>query len=632
MTEQKINEQYKRCIDELNAVEKKIQESNEQILDIEMKQVRSFAEQKKLQFLRSALPKLEKDKEFWKEELSKASYSNKRQKLEWQSSELEALEFEPGNPLFELDANYLAGAGLPVSNKLVLYCRPLFHEQFEFLRKTVCEDSYFGWILGPPGTGKSTTALAFASTLVRTEWIVTWIHLSRRYLPVCVRYEGNQKKSLKIPQEGDNDVKHLLECDQGNKKHIVFLDGFLANKQSHEAFMDAVASWRELDEENRRAVVICSMSSPFMDAVASWRELDEENRRAVVICSMSSRGENNDAEDALHNVKEFFVYSWELEEYIEAVQHEDFFNNVRDKLDAGFDAEETSDATASLAQGSSSAIVSIDRRRALIESKFYYAGGSCRYMFDFDTATVMEKLSTAIEKVDDIVPYIKRSIGPQSNHIVNRLICVVRSRRGLGRLSTFKYIVSEWAASLLAIINGPDLVKSLAEVARRESNPSMDGWLLEMWFFAQIRNSDLTLLESTDTQVQWAKCPVEELTSISVISNEPIWLKPVKWNQGGYDAIFIDKRAKYIRFVQVTRGKEHSLKLQYFASFLNELAKSAQSFEIDKLDIVFIVLREKIADFKVSKITGSGLLKQFGFEQGNEREKLKVLGIEDWNH
>jgi KaiC/GvpD/RAD55 family RecA-like ATPase len=43
-----------------------------------------------------------------------------------------------------------------------------------------------GWILGPPGTGKSTTALAFASTLDKKDWIVTWIHLSQSK---CVRNE-----------------------------------------------------------------------------------------------------------------------------------------------------------------------------------------------------------------------------------------------------------------------------------------------------------------------------------------------------------------------------------------------------------------------------------------------------------
>lgn len=81
---------------------------------------------------------------------------------------------------------------------LVLYCRPTFHDQFKFLRERVVDKGVLAWIVGPPGTGKSTTALAFASTIDRTKWVVTWIHLSRYKYPVCVRLEGELKKSMVV--------------------------------------------------------------------------------------------------------------------------------------------------------------------------------------------------------------------------------------------------------------------------------------------------------------------------------------------------------------------------------------------------------------------------------------------------
>lgn len=55
------------------------------------------------------------------------------------------------------DMNFLAGSGIQFNKSIILYCRPMFHRQIEFLH----EDGALGWILGPPGTGKSTTALAF---------------------------------------------------------------------------------------------------------------------------------------------------------------------------------------------------------------------------------------------------------------------------------------------------------------------------------------------------------------------------------------------------------------------------------------------------------------------------------------
>ncbi|KAI3655440.1 hypothetical protein MP638_003363, partial [Amoeboaphelidium occidentale] len=54
--------------------------------------------------------------------------------LTWNTSDIKPLNYEPQNPLFELDTNYLVGAGLPATSKLVLYCRSQFHEQFKFLQ------------------------------------------------------------------------------------------------------------------------------------------------------------------------------------------------------------------------------------------------------------------------------------------------------------------------------------------------------------------------------------------------------------------------------------------------------------------------------------------------------------------
>ncbi|DAZ93975.1 TPA: hypothetical protein N0F65_005486 [Lagenidium giganteum] len=65
----------------------------------------------------------------------------------------------------------------------MLYCRPTFHHQFEFLHDKVLRK----------GTGKSATAIAFASTVDRSEWIVTWIHVSKTMKTWrCVRLIGDE--------------------------------------------------------------------------------------------------------------------------------------------------------------------------------------------------------------------------------------------------------------------------------------------------------------------------------------------------------------------------------------------------------------------------------------------------------
>ena len=63
--------------------------------------------------------------------------SHKKQKTNWTSStKVARLTYVPSSPLFQLDSEYLADTGMP-SSKLVLYCRPAFHQQFEFLQESV---------------------------------------------------------------------------------------------------------------------------------------------------------------------------------------------------------------------------------------------------------------------------------------------------------------------------------------------------------------------------------------------------------------------------------------------------------------------------------------------------------------
>jgi hypothetical protein len=43
--------------------------------------------------------------------------------------------------------------------------------------------------------------------------------------------------------------------------------------------------------------------------------------------------------------------------------------------------------------------------------------------------------------------------------------------------------------------------------------------------------------------------------------------RPIKWNQGGYDAVglFKEGRRMVLRFIQVTRGSTHKMNMRFFA-------------------------------------------------------------------
>jgi DNA polymerase III delta prime subunit len=505
---------------------------------------------------------------------------------DWEISTLPQLTYDVNSPLFQLDSDYLAKTGLP-TQKLVLYCRPTFHEQFKFLREKVIDGNVLGWVLGPPGTGKSTTTLAFASTLERNEWVISWIHLDRNRFPVYVRLEGDSKKSREIYDANIDELYEILKEIDSSKKHIVFIDGYALNGRKH------------IDVQQ-----VCYF----------WLNKDREKRRLVVVCSMSSRYKAKPEKDMQLNVKEFFVYSWKKEEYLEAVKHPEFFVNVESVLDTDLSVE------------------TVPSPENLVLSKLYFAGASARWMFLFPTKTIVEQTNESVASVDDIITYINGTIGDMSNHVINRLLSSSFFPHDIFHRKVS--IVSRFAAVMLAIKAGPDLIRRLAEATRLDKNPSMDGWMLEMWFLASLRHGGVKLLDNNDKKVQtWPEANVETLDVTSfprLPENNGVWFKPSKWNQGGFDATYVDKSKGLVRFVQVTGADAHSFKLEYFYGFLLALSHSKDSFPITCLEIFFVVDRKKRSKFILAEPSGQGLLQPFGWQHGKEKERVQIVYVSGW--
>lgn len=111
----------------------------------------------------------------------------REQHLERQSSQLgspindsESMSFWPEKE--DMDTS----GRLP--QRLMLYCRPAFHLQIEFSREKELKEGHFGYVLGPPRTGMSITAMAFA--VDRHEWDVGWIHVP---FTMVMRVPGEQQ-------------------------------------------------------------------------------------------------------------------------------------------------------------------------------------------------------------------------------------------------------------------------------------------------------------------------------------------------------------------------------------------------------------------------------------------------------
>ena len=309
-----------------------------------------------------------------------------------------------------------------------------------FLRERVMKESRVGCMLGPPGTGKSLTALAFASMLDLKVWTVTWIHVSRRSYPFCVRIQEDSRSTRALQRHDYYDELYEILHDEvdENKNHIVILDGMTI---------------KHVEEEK-----MC----------VAWRKQNETNRRLVIVSSMSSRWKAKSQEDRANGIEKFKINSWTESEYLEAIEDDSFFKNICCNLDSSCVPDLGS--------------VQRDSKRELVLSKFYYAGGSARFMFEFTTDNVIEDLDDSIAEVPNALKLATGEVGLRSNGVINRLFSSYVGTNGKEKVIP----VSRYAASELAIIGGPTLIKNIASILHQDWNPAIDGWALEMLFFANL--------------------------------------------------------------------------------------------------------------------------------------------------
>ncbi|KAG3184463.1 hypothetical protein PC128_g13706 [Phytophthora cactorum] len=444
--------------------------------------------------------------------------------------------------------------------------------QFEFLREKVLKEGHLGWVLGPSGTGKSTTAMAFALTVDRDEWVVTWIHVDNNLSWRYVRLIGDERKTRIIDI---TELEEVLQFDDDSKHHLVLVDGWTAA------------------ESFTKLTITCAEWFLQKDVVMQ--------RRLAFICSVAARGKVREDMEIVTRAMECQVWSWTLDEYLDATSDDTFFNDMLPYLD-----DSASD------------------RSAMVETKYFYAGGSCRYMFYYNTTDVVEKLSSAVDSLNDAATTATN--GPRSLSSINRLFAMFKRPFGAGAVAP---VISRYAATTIAVKSGPDAIKKFMSTLRDNSNPALNGWMLEIFFFSSIRNGGLEIVDAAGNQIdKWDQSPVVVSDRIPVLSHDyPVWIKPENWKQGGYDAIMVCKQNRLVRMVQVTSAHTHTFRIEYFYLWLEMLSKSDESFEIGTLEIIFVVEIEKLNGFKISTVTGQGQLKPFGWDKGTEAGRVQRVGV-----
>jgi hypothetical protein len=285
-----------------------------------------------------------------------------------------------------------------------------------------------------------------------------------------------------------------------------------------------------------------------------------------------------------------------MKEYSLAVEDATFLASVRSNLDAS----ELPNPTP----------------QELLESKFYFGGYSCRYMFGLGTKAVAMQIQEALDQILDVSSYAQGSIGLSSPWVVNRLF---------GKFSgSGSVLISRFAISLIYAMKGPEAIHNLKTLLGGDITLSVDGGLFETWFFACLRSGKrMTFLDEHNAETfSWDPAPVEVENLNAIPRDHAVWWKPLKRDQGGYDAIFVDKAKKLVRLVQVTEAVKHSFDIRFFALFMERLA---EEMETTTLEIYFISPVGQV--IQISPVSGEGLLAAFdGWKNKGQEVSLVKRG------
>ncbi|KAF8418664.1 hypothetical protein EV426DRAFT_568050 [Tirmania nivea] len=447
---------------------------------------------------------------------------------------------------YDIDQSHRQGFQLTDTPDFVrVYARPMFHKQMEFLIDMLTDDTIEAWVVGPYGTGKSTTTEIFSSHITHTQdTIVTWISWRPATYPSLVRLENTTKKTCELTKTSSLPTI-LLEVE--DKPHVVVLDGYIDSTAAEKTLAGCRAWLRRSTDLTRKLVVVSSM----------WGR------------SKAQRGPRE-------KCRTFQVSSWLLEEYMEAIKDDNLFKSVEKYLDAG------------VTLPSNSSLSKTARREALITSKYYFGGGFCRGVFEMSSKELTEYFHQAIQSIDGYV-------GCHSRYVTNRLVGTMLDSKGdLQSISISPYVARE-----LAVTVGPRLLEPFLRNFPDLEDPIIQGLFFEAKFFSLIRltrGQEKFQILTKDGMISWESPGVSRFDpqKPSLPSTPSIWLMPEKWNQGGYDAIFIDRRQSLLRFIQVTIRHNHDFKCEYYNSVIDKIG-----LEFKKIEVYFVVPVDKLSVFKI---------------------------------
>jgi hypothetical protein len=415
---------------------------------------------------------------------------------------------------------------------------------------------------GPPGTGKSTEVWAWALwKAVEKKEKVTWFHYSKKNA-VKVMIDG----AAKTISSGYSAKFDDIDRSDGS---ILVVDGL--TKADSVVINRSCSAWRRQDKENRCFVVVSSVSV----TVAL-----EQNREA--------------------DIETFTVGSWSLKQYQDACMDGELYSEVESKL-----VVEGSDGNKEMEE--------------LILSKYRFAGGCARWMFEFGYDDWLTDFNGHLAKIGSYKNIFTEGGGDEAVMAANHLRGVSILETEAGRQQKTYFFVSEYAAMELGkkCDDKRKFLISSYKKADEAKNPSFRGWIFEFDVDYQLHEACTVAKElgvtirPTNVFEQWKVDKYITFSTVPSLAAEikqleldaTLWAKSAKWNQAAYDFLCFQKveGALHLTAVNATGGEKHRVLLDVVNLLGKELGTNGCVVEAIRFD--FIVPKE--AAFQVSYVRGN---------------------------
>jgi hypothetical protein len=539
------------------------------------------------------------------------------------------------------------------------------------------------FVRGPPGIGKSTAI---------------W----RKLLSMAA-----------MEEVGDSNILWISLDHLGEPKSAVYFQGrhyhkFKLEKREIRLFLTAAANYGlpldtlVVDGINQQ------VSAELITDSADWIHADELGNRKAIFSSSSKVEEMRSHQNTM--IIYLTIHSWSLEDFQRACvedgqpttiyhQYSEVMQDVLDSLAPSADedastseGEESSpaDDTGTLAAAAATAPIDDSNKEqkvytqgelesepeeadegsrimTTIEAKYWWSGGSARWMFNYSRLRIENLLRQYCDKTANRDALLMGHIGPTSDASTNYFF---GSSMKNDNMNTEYFLVSQQAVRILAESASNNTFEILYACADHLDNPAFVGWVVEAEFFFQLdvalkqkapfeplfvsggkvqpisvlpydhtKHQNLLLKTLSSRKVTTRDRALKMLKSIASsfvpnLENAAIAGKPVNWIQGGYDVFFVERAPGcatpgshiYIRFGQVTTGVTRDLKAGYLYDVLHFFEKAG--YIIDGVEIAFLLTSMNRVAFHVKGVeSDKALQKYFVYNRAGE----KWSRIEDSN-